>query len=51
MSVSLLVGTDYADVHVPNICGPKRYIQLLDGRKVPILRRGKTVSHSTRAWS
>ena len=46
MSVSLLLCTDYTDVHVPNICGPKGYIQLLDGCKVPILRRGKTVSYA-----
>ena len=26
MSVALLLGTDYTDVHVPNICGPKGYI-------------------------
>jgi len=46
MSVPLLLGTDYTDVHVPNICGPKGYIQLLNGCKVPILRRGKTVSYA-----
>jgi len=46
MSVPLLLGTDYTDVHVPNICEPKGYIQVLDGCKVPILRRGKTVSYA-----
>jgi len=46
MSVPLLLGTDYTDVHVPNICGPKGYIPVLDGCKVPILRRGKTVSYA-----
>jgi len=46
MSVPLLLGTYYTDVHVPNICGPKGYIQLLNGCKVPILRRGKTVSYA-----
>ena len=46
MSVPLLLGTDYTDVHVPNICGPKGYIQVLNGCKVPILRRGKTVSYA-----
>ena len=46
MSVPLLLGTDNTDVHVPNICGPKGYIQVLDGCKVPILRQGKTVSHA-----
>ena len=46
MSVPLLLGTDYTDVHVPNICGPKGYIQVLDGCKVPILCRGKTVSYA-----
>jgi len=46
MSVPLLLGTDYSDVHVPNICGPKWYIQLRNGYKVPILRRGMTVSYS-----
>jgi len=44
MSVPLLLGTDYTDVHLPNICGPKGYIQVLDGCKDPILRRGNTVS-------
>jgi len=44
MSVPLLSGTDYTDVHVPNICGPKGCIQVIDGCKVPIHRRGKTVS-------
>jgi len=46
MSVPLLLGTGYTDVHVPNICGSKRYIQVVDGCKVPILRRGKTVSYA-----
>jgi len=44
MSVPLLLGTDYTDVHVPNICGPKGYIQALNGCKVPILLRVETVS-------
>ena len=46
MSVPLILGTDYTDVHVPNICGPKGFIQVLDGCKVHILRRGKTVSYA-----
>jgi len=46
MSVSLLLGTDYTDVHVPNIFGPKGYIRLLNGCGVHILRRGKTVSYA-----
>jgi len=46
MSVPLLLRTDYTDVHVPNICGPEGYIRLLNGYKVPILRRGKTVSYA-----
>jgi len=46
MSVPLLLGTEYTDVHVPDICGPKGYIQVLDGCKVPLLRRGKTVSYA-----
>jgi len=46
MLVSLLQGTDYIDVHVPNICGPKGYIRLLNGCRFPILRRGKTVSYA-----
>ena len=46
MSVPLLLGTDYTDVHVPNICGPKGYNRLLNGRRVAILRRGKTVSYA-----
>ena len=45
-SVPLLLGTDYTDVHVPNIYGPKGNIQVLDGCMVPILRRGKTVSYA-----
>jgi len=45
MSVPPLLGTAFTDVHVPNICGPKGYIQVLYGCKVPILRRGKTVSY------
>ena len=31
MSVPLLLWTDYTDVHVPNICGPKGYFQFLNG--------------------
>jgi len=46
MSVPQLLGTDYTAVHVPNICGLKGYIQVSDGCKVPILRRGKTVSYA-----
>jgi len=46
MSVPPLLGNDYNDVHVPNICGPKGYIRLLNGCRVPILRRGKTVSYA-----
>jgi len=46
MSVPLLLGTDYTDVHVPNICGPKECIHVLNGWKVPILRRGMTVSYA-----
>ena len=46
MSVPLLLGTDYTAVRVPNICGQKRYIQLRNGCKVPMLRRGKTVSYA-----
>ena len=46
MPVPLLLGTEYTDVHVPNICGPKGYIRLLNGCNVPILRRGKTVSYA-----
>ena len=37
MSVPLRLGTDYTDVHVPNICGPKGYVRLLNGCRVPIL--------------
>jgi len=47
MSVPLLLGTDCTGVHLLNICGPKGYIQVLDGCKVSILRRGKTVSYAT----
>ena len=43
MLVPPLLGADYTGVHVPSICGPKGYIQLQDGCKVPILRRGKSV--------
>jgi len=46
MSVPLLLGTDYTDVHVPNICVPKGCIHVLNGCKVPILRRGMTVSYA-----
>ena len=46
MSVPLHLGTDYTDVHVPNICGPKGFIRVLSGCMVPILRRGKTVSYA-----
>jgi len=46
ISVPLLLGTDYTDVHVPNICWPKEYIRLLNGCRVPILCRGKTVSYA-----
>jgi len=46
MSVPLLLGTDYTDVHVPNICGPKGYTRLLNGCRVPIPRRSKTVSYA-----
>jgi len=45
-SVPLPLGTNYTDVHVPDICGPKGHIQVQDGCKVPILRRGKTVSYA-----
>ena len=46
MSVLLLLGTDYTDVHDANICEPKGYIRLQNGCKVPILCRGKTVSYA-----
>jgi len=46
MSVPLLLGTDYTDVHVPNICEPKGDIRLLNECKLLILRRGKTVSYA-----
>jgi len=46
MSVPLLLGTDYTDFHVPKICGPKGYIRLQNGCRVPILRRGKTVAYA-----
>ena len=46
MSAPLLLGTDYTHFHVLNICGPEGYIQVLDGCKVAILRRGKTVSYA-----
>jgi len=45
-SVPLLLGTDYTDVHMPNLCGPKGYIQVLNGCKVPTLLRGKMVSYA-----
>jgi len=44
MSVPLLLGTDYTNVHVSKLCGPKGNIQVLIGCQVPILRPGKTVS-------
>jgi len=44
MSVPLLLGTPYSDAHVPIISGPRNFIQLKDGCRVPILRRGKSVA-------
>jgi len=44
MSVPVLLGTDYTDIHVPVISGPSRFIRLLNGDKVPILGRGKSVT-------
>jgi len=46
MSVPLRHGTDYTDVHVPSICGPKGNIQVPNVGKVRILRRGETVSYA-----
>jgi len=42
MSVPLLLGTPYSDAHVLIISGPPNFIQLKDGCRVPILRRGKS---------
>jgi len=47
MSVPLLLGTPYSDAHVPIISGPRNFIQLNDGCRVPMLRRGKSVSPVT----
>lgn len=44
MSVPVLLGTDFTDVHMPAICGPQRYVRLLNGESVPILRYGRTVN-------
>jgi len=44
MSVPLLFGTPYSDAHVPIISGAQNFIQLMDGCRVPILRRGKSVA-------
>jgi len=33
MSVPVLLGTDYTDIHVPVISGPSRFIRLLNGDK------------------
>lgn len=48
MSVPVLLGTDFTDVHVPAIRGPKGTIKLRNGESVPILHRGKTVASSLR---
>ena len=39
MSVPLLLGTDYTDVHVPNICGPEGRIGLPTKPNVAIICR------------
>ena len=44
MSVPLHLGTPYSDAHVPIISGPRNFIQLKDGCRVPILRRGNSVA-------
>ena len=44
MSVPLLLGTPDSDAHVPIISGPRNFLQLKDGCRVPILRRGKSVA-------
>ena len=43
----LLLGTPYSDAHVPILLGPRNFIQLKDGCRVPILRRGKSVAPVT----
>ena len=47
MSVALLLGTPYSDAHVPITSGPRSFIQLKDGCRVPILRRGKSTAPVT----
>jgi len=47
MSVPLLLGTPYSDAHVPIISGPRSFIQLKDGCRVPILRPGKSTASVT----
>jgi len=47
MCVPLLLGTPYSDAHVPIISGPRSFIQLKDGCRVPILRRGKSTAPVT----
>jgi len=47
MSGPMTLGTDYTDLHVPAICGPDNYIRMHDGKRVPILRRGRTIAATT----
>lgn len=47
MSVPVLLGTDYLDLHVPAVCGPEGIIRMRNGETVPILRKGRTVSPTT----
>ena len=44
MSVPVLLGTDFTDVHVPAICGPEGCVRLRNGESVPILHKGRTVN-------
>jgi len=47
MSVPFLLGTPYSDAHVPIISGPRSFIQLKGGCRVPILRPGKSTASVT----
>ena len=47
MSISMILGTDCTNRHVPAICCPDNYIRMHDGGRVPILRRGRTIAATT----
>lgn len=44
MSVPMILGTDYTDLHMPDTCGAAGYIRMGDSSTVPICRRDRTIS-------